>query len=553
MNAALSIIFLLCSVSLSAQYSFRSPLDVPLLLTGNFGELRNSHFHAGLDIATQGTEGLKIYACESGYVSRIRVGPYGYGHALYIKHDNGLTTVYGHLSKFNTAIGDYVRAHQYNKESFELDIPLNPEEIRVAKGDVVAYSGNSGSSGGPHLHFEVRRGDTPLNPMNFGFTIGDDKFPEVGNLYVYPQYDGYPAQRPQRVALIRSGNTYRPAGGVVYSGGEQIGFGLYAWDCQNGRNNRNGVYKMEMKVDGETLYKFSLDSISFGEKKYINAHVDYKEKVVNKKRLHRLFRLPGNKISWYEKDNGLISVSADQSRDIQITLQDHKGNTTKVEFALKLNSAVQPQAISYLQEMQWDQDNYFYSESCIISFPPNTLYDDLYLDYHKIPGSKYSDFHEIDQRFTPLHKPVELSIETYNLDKSQYEKAVVILKDHNGNTECIGGHIENGFIKCETESLGGFYVDLDNTAPKVTPINISEGKNLSRSSTIRFSISDNLSGIKSWRAEVDGTWILMKYDPKRRLLYHEFDGKVPPGEHQLVLSVIDARNNSTARSFTFIR
>lgn len=544
------LLWVLCA---SAQYNFRAPLDIPLLLTGNFGELRNSHFHAGLDIATNAQEGLKVYSCESGYVSRIRVGPYGYGRALYIKHDNGLTTVYGHLSRFNDDITDFLRFVQYKKERFEVDIELKPDQIRVERGTMVAYSGNSGSSGGPHLHFEVRRGDTPLNPMNFGFKIGDDKAPEVGDLYVYPQFAGYPEQEPQKVYLYRSGNTYKPKGGIVYSGGESVGLGLYAWDRQNGRNNRNGVYKMELKVDGETRFKFVLDSLSFYEKKYINAHVDYREKVENKRRLHRLFRLPGNKISLYEQDNGLISLYPGEDRQIQVLLTDHKGNESRVEFELQLREGMLPQPVKYVQEMQWNEDNYFYSESCIISFPSDCLYDNLYLDYRKIPGTKYSDIHKIEQVFTPLHKPVDLSIESYNLSEEQYKKAVVIREDHEGDHQCIGGRFENGFMKVKAEKLGSFFVDLDSVPPRIKPLNIYEGKYMGKSSAMRFSISDNLSGIQSFRAEVDGEWILMEWDPKNRLLQYRFDGRIARGEHELVLRVKDAKDNLAETKIRFRR
>ena len=148
------------------QDYFQSPLEIPLILSGTFAELRSNHFHSGLDIKTQQQSGLKVMAAASGFVSRIKVSHFGYGKALYITHPNGYTTVYAHLQNFNPEIDAYIKHRQYKNESYEIELFPKAGELLVNNGDIVAYSGNTGGSGGPHLHFEIRnKQEHPMNPM----------------------------------------------------------------------------------------------------------------------------------------------------------------------------------------------------------------------------------------------------------------------------------------------------------------------------------------------------------------------------------------------------
>ena len=256
---------------------FRKPLDIPLILSGTFGELRSNHFHSGLDIKTQKRTGLKILASAEGYVSRIKISHWGYGKALYITHPNGYTTVYGHLKKFSPEIEEYVKKRQYEKESFVIQLFPKSDELKVEKGELIAFSGNSGSSGGPHLHYEIRDANAkPINPMYFGIDIADTKKPEVRAGVVYSFGDTSHVNQSNSIknlVLKKQTDGSLLANKITAYG--TIGFGINAIDRQDGALNHNGIFDLEMKVNGTTVYHHSVNTFSFSESRYINSLVDF--------------------------------------------------------------------------------------------------------------------------------------------------------------------------------------------------------------------------------------------------------------------------------------
>ena len=534
-----------------SEVRFRSPLDIPILLSGNFGEIRSNHFHTGIDIATEGREGLDIHACEDGYVSRIRVGPYGYGKAIYITHNNGYTTVYGHLREFVGDIGGYVESEQYRRESFEIDMQLGPHDLPVSKGDVVALSGNSGSSGGPHLHFEVRQGETPMNPLNFGFKVADSKRPEATRIYFYPVFEKAPVQKPISRSLLGSAGKLRASTKVVL-GCDRVGIGIDAFDRQDGRNNRNGIYRAELWVDEELRFTFQMDSLSFREKRYLNAHSDVEESVRNRRKLHRLFRLPGNGLSLYPEEQGDGFIRLDSARSIQVKLWDHAGNLTTASAQIEPDSIPAEPSRDYIQALEWYKDNYFYSEELMLRMPDEALYDDLWLQYESGEG-KWSSIHYVHEPFIQLHQEAELSIKTEDLPEPLIDRALIVHKDHRGRTRNMGGHWEDGYLKTRTDRLGTFYVTVDTLPPVIHTSGWKSGQNLSRSRELVFKISDNLSGVVRYRVEVDGQWILMDYDAKRNRLAHRFDDRIGKGRHELRVMVEDERGNRSERNLWFVR
>jgi murein DD-endopeptidase MepM/ murein hydrolase activator NlpD len=554
MHNRLLLLFLLFGLQTQAQ-EFRPPLNIPLRLTGNFGELRNNHFHGGLDIATDQTTGLPVYACADGYVSRIVVGANGYGKALYITHTNGLTTVCGHLESFGEGISHWVKARQYELEQFELDESLSPSALPVVRGQVVAKSGNTGASGGPHLHFEVRRGDTPLNPMAFGFDIADHRVPEVSQLYVYPYFDGFQDQPSKTYTLVKTGSKWTVSGGVMRTPGQRVGLAVYAWDRQDGRENRNGIYSAEMLVDGQLSFQFKMDSLSYLNRRYLNAHLDYRLNMESQRKVHRLFKLPGNQLGIYQylPSQGLIDLKAGQSHDIEIKLTDYAGNISTIAFKMVSDSLAKPTSKPFIQELSWREKIDYEADGIKVEIPAGSLYNDLHLQVGTEKGGNWSDRYQVADAFTPLHREATISIKAELVPERYRKKALIINEDHTGRKRNIGGHWENGYVISQSDRLGKFYVTIDSVGPSLTSLNLREGQAIGSLSTLKFRVTDGLSGVEHFRGEIDGHWVLFEYEPKYNLLFHNLDGSLEPGRHVLVLQVTDERGNQTERRISFTR
>ena len=294
---------------------FINPMEIPLVLSGTFGELRTNHFHAGLDIKTQQREGIPIKAAADGYVSRINVSLWGYGNALYITHPNGYTTVYGHLKGFSPEIDAYVRKKQYEKESFTIRLYPKADELKVTQGQTIALSGNSGSSGGPHLHYEIRDvKQNILNPFYFGVDVPDHKNPSIQAAFAYSKNDSSQvnqSNKPVQLVINRKLDGDLQAN-TIYAHGE-IGIGINAYDRLDGALNRNGLYQLDMTVNGEEAFKFRADRFSFGESRWINSFIDYERLAQKRQRVQKCFLdHDQNKLSLYKqlKNRGFFKVRA---------------------------------------------------------------------------------------------------------------------------------------------------------------------------------------------------------------------------------------------------
>ena len=565
MKFLLSILIFCCSQIIFAQAEypkgfFRSPLDIPLILSGSFGELRTNHFHSGIDIKTNGEIGKRIYAVADGYVSRIKVSPVGYGNAIYITHPNGFTSVYGHLDRYAGEIADFVKKLQYEKESFEIEIYPDSQRLRVVKGQVIAFSGNTGGSGGPHLHFEIREtaSEKPVNPLFFGFDIKDNIPPIVTQVAFYDLQNG--REILKKYKLIKKGNTYYLSGAdTVVLNTNAAGIGIGTYDLLNGASNHNGIYSIKMESDGRQIFQLDFEKFSFNESRSINALIEYPDR-----RLQRLFLLPGNRFSAYRNvvGNGVIPLS-EKPVHIVITVADAYLNISKVSFYLKKGMASEALVEKSGKRLDYDMPNVIETQNYKIQIPANAFYEPVNYDIQVLPGKGsrpevrdtwgYSDVVKITGTDVPLHAPMEIAIKPVELPERLKEKAVIV-RQENGRKIFEGNTWENGFLKAKSSTFNGiFYISADTIAPKINPVNISQGSNLSRSSNIRLRISDELSGIRSYRATIDSKWILMEYDAKNNLLAYDFDKTIEPGEHLFVLLVTDNAGNQSTIQLKFLR
>lgn len=537
---------------------FRQPLDIsPPALAGSFGEIRGNHFHSGIDFRTNQREGYPVYAVADGYISRLRVQNSGFGQALYINHPNGFTTVYGHLQRFAPKIATIVKNLEYEKKSFEIDEFPDATLIPVHKGEIIAWSGNRGSSGGPHLHFEIRdtKTEETINPQFFGIIIPDNIPPVIHGLYVY-RLNGktFNENTPKQAIGISGANGIYKTNAPISLTGE-VGFGIMVTDRHNGLSGTNGVYSIQLEVDGKKIYTSALERFAFEDSKAINSHIDYPTYLNTKRSIQKSFVEPGNPLKIYSGliNSGRINFNDGASHQVRYTITDSKGNSSVLPFTVNAGTApiaapVIPAGIIY----PYNKVNEFNNDDIKVVFPHGTLYSDLNFTYKKLPkptGNAWSAVHQIHNRYTPLHIGFDISIKADNLPENLRSKALIV----NSNGSSQGGFFENGYVKATPKNFGSFYIATDTLAPRIVPVNIAEGKNMAGLSKIFFRISDNLSGIKSFNGYIDGKWALMEFDTKTATLWHSFDDRTASGRHTLGLIVVDMKENTRKYTVTFFK
>ncbi|RFS23865.1 M23 family peptidase [Chitinophaga silvatica] len=536
------------------QGYFRVPLNVPIELAGNFGELRPNHFHSGLDIKTQQRENLPVFAAADGYVSRIGVSHTGFGNVLYITHPNGYTTVYAHLNSFFPALQQYVKKQQYQAESWASDITIPPGTFPVKKGDFVAYSGNTGGSAGPHLHFEIRNTQTekPLNPLLFGFNIADTHAPEVYRIAVYDRDRSIYEQQPVTLAVKKVNGEYVTTTPVIKVNAAKVGLGINAIDRMNS-GNIYGIYEVVMSDNGTPNIDFQLDNIGYDETRYLNAHIDYKIKKGGGPYYQLLFSLPGNRLDIYHDLNGdgTVDLSDGAVHNVTLQVKDAYGNTSNVKLALQQGGPEEP-APTCANTMYPDSRNIFENNQVEFYLDEAALYDEICFRYKELPAenAKYvSNVYQLHTPLIPVHDFFNVLIKpTRDVPESLRSKVVMVREGMGSNASATS--IENGWYKGNFRDFGNFHLEIDTVAPKVTPLGIKPGANLSKAAKISFAMND-ASGIKDYRAELDGKWLM--FSRKGNVLTYTFDEHCGPGNHTLVLKVTDIAGNVGSYTLSFKR
>ncbi len=558
----LCLFFLRSFAQDSPEKEFRSPLGIPLILSGTFAELRGNHFHGGIDIKTNGKEGYKVYAAKEGFVSRIKVQGYGYGHALYVEHPNGYTTVYGHLKRFNDEIAEYVKQQQYNQQSFEVDLYLQPGQFQLERGEVIAYSGNSGSSGGPHLHFEIRKtnGQIPINPLKF-IDVKDNIKPSIFGVRVHELSEGfYNSNGKSFDATYLSSGNYEISTPIIVND-PIVGVSINAIDKLDGANNKNGFVSLKCFVDGNLNFEYTKDAIPFDKTRYINAHIDFPEKKRGGGTYINCFSVEDNQLAIYNpiSNDGRIWLSQYPSRNISIEICDHAGNESKVNFTVQYQPIETTQGNEPIgKPMYSDQYNVFTENGVRVDIPQGALYDKIVFTYEQnstsIPEHPiYSNLHQIHNETVPLHKFMTVEVQETSMPDELRSKALMANLDRRGRIDVNTGYWVGDYFQVKTRNFGQFFITTDTQSPKISQLRAPTNNDYSARTHLQFKISDNLAGIKSYRATVDGQWILMQYDPKRNLLYHIFDERIPEGTHNFSLEVVDGVGNIERKEFSFTR
>lgn len=558
----LSIIFLSPSATQAHNIPknyFRSPVDFKITLSGTFAELRNNHFHSGIDIRTFST-GKKIYAVADGIVSRIKISAGGYGKALYIDHPNGYTSVYAHLSKFSPKIEAFIKSQQYKKNNFQVDIDLNKMEshkkelFKIKKGNIIAYSGNTGSSMGPHLHFEVRetKSEKPINPMLLGFKIVDTKSPKMYNLYVYPlnrnsSVNGKNTRQAFKVKAS-SKNSYMLNTNKIRLHG-RIGFAIHTQDFLDNTWGKCGINALQLKINDSLVANYSLNKFSFVESSYINSHIDYELNYETNRKIHKAFIEPNNKLSFYKKmkGDGSYNFKKNEHYKIELSVYDSYKNKAKLQFTVKGDtSSINFPEKEYTCLFKYADENIFSRSDIDLKFPKDCFYSNLEFDYSKSQDSAFlSPTHHIHKPNIALNRHYSLSIKMNKIDPNISDKLVIVQIDKDKNISSAGGIYIDGYMKTKTKNLGNYAVSLDTIAPTVTTKTKYKNKDIKSLKFIDFTIKDDLSGIKSYQGEIDNKWVLFEFDKKKNRLFYTFDKNrlQRNKKHQLKVTVKDAVGN----------
>lgn len=562
MKYTLILLLLLCftlgfSQSPYPQNYFRSPLDVAVVLSGTFAELRSNHFHSGLDIKTQQRTGLNVYGVAQGYVSRIKISHYGYGKALYITHPNGYVSVYAHLSKFSARLEKYIKTCQYDKESYEVEVFPSPEELPISTDEIVAFSGNSGSSGGPHLHFEIRDNEErPINPLLFGYDIKDNKAPVLSAVYAYPENKKSHVNNIKirlELRLIPNKNGDYTTEPIEAYG--NIGFGIVSYDQQDLAYNKNGLSNIQSFYNGNKTFEMDFKRFSFNESKHINRYIDYEVYKEEKSRIQKLFVQPGNTLSMLKEvhTNGYVIVEDSTNTVYKVRLRDFNGNESWLSIPVQGKPTKEILEAPELKPNKYilaNQANELKQDNVHVYFPSNTFYEDFYIDF-----SVLNDTLKLHKNTIPLMKSYTIKFDIRNYSEADKDKLFIAnLYGYYQNPSYISTKRLGNMLSARTKSLGTFTLARDTVNPTIKPVNFQDGNWLSKLSALKIKIDDDLSGISNYRATINGKWILMEYDYKKNTLTYDFNDRInTETENNLKVIVTDNVGNSTTFESTFFR
>jgi hypothetical protein len=543
---------------IASQYPqgyFRNPLNIPILLAGNFGEVRPNHFHSGIDIKTNGKENLPVYAAAEGYVSRIKMEKGGFGHALYISHPNGFTTLYAHLNNFAPQIQSYLKKIQYQKESWAVDLQLTPEQFPVKKGEQIAWSGNTGGSTAPHLHFEIRDSKTehPLNPQLFGFYITDSRSPVPTQIALYDLNRSIFEQTPLVVNLRKAGDQYRVPSDTIIINTDRLGVGINVNDYMNGSDNTLNFYVAKWYKDDMLQGQIKLDNISYGVTRYLHAYVDYKSRKSNGTWYQLLFQLPGNRLNgiypFLNEQQGAMTLRNQETSNIRLELTDAAGNTSSISFHVKSEGNTMKEDCANVFSV--GKPNTLEHPNVRFEIDANGLYDDVCfkLDLSKDERA-LSDKIRLHQPFVPVHKYFTLSIKPNTPISFTHRNKIVTMYSDGKTEEARAATFENGWYNASVRSFGTYWLITDTTAPAIKPLQ-PNGANLSKATRINFRVTENITSVKSFRAELDGRWLA--FEPRGDIFFYTFDEHCPRGKHKLTVTASDENNNSKTLVYTFTR
>ncbi len=560
------------------KYYFRSPVGAAMELSANFGELRNDHWHMGLDVRTNAKENQPIYAAAEGYIASIGVRPGSFGRFIIINHPNGLSTLYAHLNDFYPELEKYVTAQQYIKESWAIELKFANEQFPVSKGQFIAFSGNTGGSQGPHLHFEIfdTKTEKRLNPLLFGFPMTDNVRPSFVRLAMYDRSQSVYHQSPKLFPVKNTDSGYIIAKiPVIKTGLNTISFAIQAYDKMSKGGSEEGIYSARLIFDEQPQTEFILDSIDYDETAYINAHTDYKYRKAGGSWLQHVSKMPGDQSSIFKELNGdgVIHFADTNRHTVRIEIKDAYNNTAVLNFAVQYDDSLAvPAAPGYTSPL------FIPNQPAVVKkadfeamLPADAVYDSCYQLYYRSNASAsnaVSALHGLGDPVVPLHSDIGIRIKPDKTIPPAWENKLFIVRDKGRRT--IRKAVRDGdWLTANFGDFGTFQVYADLLPPQINELGKGDTVNLSPATRIVFTPTDNF-GIKNFRAELyscpkDSTgficppdsllphqWLRFTNDKSRNWIY-KFDERCPYGVHHLKVTLEDVAGNITTKAWWFKR
>ncbi|MDA8935013.1 M23 family metallopeptidase [Flavobacteriaceae bacterium] len=525
---------------ISQEIDFHTPIDAPFDLSGTFGEFR-SRFHTGIDFKSRGVQGQKIFSIEDGYVSRIEVNNYGYGKVIYIDHLNGFTSVYAHLKNFSPELDEYVKSELYKSKRNSIKKFPKKNQLRINKGEVIGYSGNTGRSFGPHLHFEIRdtKSQDAINPLMFNYTYKDDERPIIRGLYIINENNSLVRNSPIRKKLKKINDSTYTVDDFEYNG--KIGIGLDIYDIQyKNLYNQNGVYKVELFIDSILKYSYKMDKIKFSENHYKKIMYDYLSLAQKNKKVLKIYTPRNSDLSFLKnnKFNGIINSDSIKNNSLLVRVSDWNGNSSSIKFNLKANDSISRRSSYNGIEILTNQNYTLNKNSSIIEIGKNTFYDDLLMNI-----SYQSDTLNLGKEKDPFRSSIRIKLPHKISDTLELRQSFVG-KIINRKISYISSKKNKSYIYASTSSLGEYIISKDTLKPDIKPINFKNKSNIKVKNTLKLRLKDDVSGIKNYSSYFNGNWALFEYEPKSNMIFHNLsDGIIKDGENELIIKYEDGVGN----------
>lgn len=533
------------------QKYFRNPLGFPMELTANFGELRSTHWHMGLDLRTRQRVDQPVFAAASGYISHVGIRSMSFGRFMIIRHPNGYSTLYAHLNRFFPELEQYVLQEQHEKQTWSIELGFNENQFPVNQGDQIGLSGSTGSSQGPHLHFEIidTRTGRSMNPLLFGFDLKDDIPPVITKLAVYNREKSTLMQEPLVINLVKTGRGYITRPERIRVKNQKISFAFSAYDKVNGGVGKEGIFAATLFVDHVAQVGFLLDNLTYPESDYINAHTDHLSRNRNGESFQHLSKLPGYRGPVYTEysGNGVLHLKDTLPHTVRIDVRDAYDNLSQLFFEIQY----QPDSVKTLSSekrlrvliprlVSIIEENHFE-----VYIPETGLYDTIPYFYSRqnnfSPGS-VSDLHRFSDPEYPLHGFIAVRIKPTRELGREERKKVVMTRESGGQISTRLAEWQSGWFAAEFGAFGNFQLFIDTIPPQINaPAKGTDTLDLSSLKQIIFTPKDP-SGIRSFRAELNGKWLMFLNDKSRNFVY-QFDEQFPYGTHELKVKAEDIAGN----------
>ncbi len=540
------LLFFCLATSTSGQlalgdWTIHPPVDLPMKLSGTFAELRGNHFHGGIDLKSKsGAWGDPIYAVDDGYICRVRISAGSFGHALYINHPNGITSVYAHLQGFTDNVEVYIRKLQRSRESFEITDFPGKEQFPVKKGEMIGRMGSTGYSFGTHLHFELRNSKTErtINPLHY-LDIADNVNPVINQIVLYSLDENLDNFAEKKIAISQlSGRD------TFLVDAPNLGIGVVTHDPFNGGRNKNGIYGITIECDKKLNYNFSLDSIATYTSRDYYAHIDYRADILTNRKIHKCYRHPSNELEIYNKECfGVIHVSSNRAQKIDITVKDIGGNKKTVSLWIRSSGKIPERDKKYSHYIKCGWEANIEIRDLNIYFPEDALYEDGFFDIYSSMNNNEERIYHVHENVVPLKEDVTIKINPVNKKQITPEKMLIASIDRRENITGLASKWDGGWLSARTGKLGDFKIIIDTISPD---IQLLSNRNTSDGKIFVFRIDDNIDhqgGLK-YRATLNGKWLLADYDLKSKRIHCNISNKEwAGGPHHFKLEVTDAVGN----------